>query len=222
MKEMIAQGGAGRVYRAEWISQDSDVKEQKIIVKQAFKFKDETRQRAIFDQEIAIMHYLNTKYPSYFVQLVGFDREHLSMILKYYPKGSMSGWIHRVKWNRPILMHLLLNISTALHKMHTEGFVHCDLKPDNILIEVYDGGDFQAVLTDFGISRIVNPNVIRINNLVAVQTKGFSISYAAPEIIQHFRGFRKELTVDDLKSADIYSLACIMLESACLKRPWSA
>ncbi|MEM9532008.1 MAG: serine/threonine-protein kinase [Pseudomonadota bacterium] len=49
-------------------------------------------------------------------------------------------------------VRVVREIASALHYAHSKGFVHRDVKPENILFRE-DGG---AVLTDFGIARAVN------------------------------------------------------------------
>ncbi|MEM6576339.1 MAG: serine/threonine-protein kinase, partial [Pseudomonadota bacterium] len=49
-------------------------------------------------------------------------------------------------------VRVVREIASALHYAHSKGFVHRDVKPENILFRE----DGSAVLTDFGIARAVN------------------------------------------------------------------
>ncbi len=50
------------------------------------------------------------------------------------------------------IVHVALDISQGLGFAHTQGVIHRDLKPDNILLR----SDGRAVITDFGIARAVS------------------------------------------------------------------
>ena len=54
------------------------------------------------------------------------------------------------------VMNIGISLINLIKKMHEKGFVHCDLKPDNILIGIDNEGASnvnQLHLIDFGISK---------------------------------------------------------------------
>jgi serine/threonine protein kinase len=65
--------------------------------------------------------------------------------------------------------------------------VHCDIKPANCLLEG-NKGNLCLVIADFGISRIVSTSALQVKAFVASTLKGASFNYAAPEVMQRFRG----------------------------------
>ena len=58
---------------------------------------------------------------------------------------------------------MFLDLAKGINKLHTLNILHCDIKPDNIIIEVKSDGTLQLVIIDFGISSKIgkitnNPN----------------------------------------------------------------
>jgi serine/threonine-protein kinase len=71
---------------------------------------------------------------------------------------------------------LLTSVLEALARAHENNIVHCDVKPENVLI----GADGEGYLADFGIARVVDGSVItRLTGFVGTP------SYMAPETLQH-------------------------------------
>lgn len=99
----------------------------------------------------------------------------------------------------PRLAHVFsigLELCRGLSAIHAAGVVHCDLKPDNILLS--RGG--RVVITDFGVARELSPSA-------AEQPVGDSSGtpeYMAPEQME-------EGTPIDTR-ADLYSLGVILYE----------
>lgn len=106
----------------------------------------------------------------------------------------------------PYLHKIAMEISLAVAHMHSRGWVHRDIKPDNILAD--RSGRVKVI--DFAISTR-KPNVLR-SWLGRQQAQG-SPSYMAPEQI---RG----RCVDP--RADIYSLGCTFFELVTGQVPYSA
>ena len=113
------------------------------------------------------------------------------------------------------------DIARGIQAMHRESFVHCDIKSDNILIEISaDSKKIRALITDFGIARIVSRDVIRVSQLYAHVLRGLSIAYASPESIIKWKS-KLDFTPDELRASDVYSSACVLYECLVGKRIWS-
>lgn len=79
---------------------------------------------------------------------VGKQDEHYYIAMDYLPGASCSERIKVGDLSLKEILGIVKNISSALDYASERGFVHCDVKPDNILFR-HDGS---AVLTDFGIA----------------------------------------------------------------------
>jgi alpha-tubulin suppressor-like RCC1 family protein/tRNA A-37 threonylcarbamoyl transferase component Bud32 len=99
---------------------------------------------------------------------------------------------------------VLRDVASALAHAHQRGFVHRDVKPENIFIDESTG---QALLSDFGVARSLEPD----SQLTATGTAIGTPSYMSPEQIDG--------TELDGRS-DVYSLGLVGWEMLTGRRPW--
>jgi len=102
-------------------------------------------------------------------------------------------------------IRITLAICDALEYMHGHGVVHCDLKPDNVMVDVAD----KIKLIDFGIARETRVNAWKQTRpRQAMGTPG----YVSPE---HVKG-----ELGDARS-DVYSLGIMLFEMLTGEVPFS-
>ncbi|ESO84015.1 hypothetical protein LOTGIDRAFT_108548 [Lottia gigantea] len=94
-------------------------------------------------------------------------------------------------------------ITSAVQYLHQQGFVHRDLKLENILVR----GDSSLVLSDFGFTRKVETSGETVS-----KTFCGSAAYASPEVLQGIPY--------DPKQNDVWSLGCILYILVCGKMPF--
>ena len=94
-------------------------------------------------------------------------------------------------------------VASGLDALHTEGLIHRDVKPANILL---DGGG-TPFITDFGLAKDHNASVLT----AAGQALG-SMDYMAPEQI---RG------EDVSAQTDVYGLGCVLFECLAGRPPFA-
>lgn len=79
-------------------------------------------------------------------------------------------------WDRARRIAFFLQVAGAVDAAHGVGVLHKDIKPDNVLVRLRPPGDWQACLTDFGNSRLLQPE--RLAEL-GITGMGLTVTHAA-------------------------------------------
>ncbi|XP_010935774.1 G-type lectin S-receptor-like serine/threonine-protein kinase SD2-2 [Elaeis guineensis] len=145
---------------------------------------------------IGSVHHVNL------VRLRGFcsDDPHRILVYDYMPLGSLSAYLCRDR-RLPLSWAASFRIAVGtakgiayLHEECRDRIIHCDIKPENILLD----GDFTPKVSDFGLAKLVGRDRSRV--MTAMRgTRG----YVAPEWIAGTAITAK---------ADVYSYGMMLLE----------
>ncbi|KAG1665619.1 hypothetical protein FOA52_011450 [Chlamydomonas sp. UWO 241] len=105
----------------------------------------------------------------------------------------------------PLVLSLLIQIASAMTYMHSHNFVHCDLKPCNVLLRPHGNG-LCAKVSDFGLVELCTINGPLIGDI------GGTVTHTAPEVIS-----KKQVT----KACDVFSFGIMMFSLYCCKQPYA-
>lgn len=129
-------------------------------------------------------------------------------VMPYVRGGSLRGALKRdgrVPLGRAL--SIVHGVAAALDHAHTLGVLHCDVKPDNVLLS-----DDHSYLIDFGIGRVIQAEVWSGETRAEFDSGAGTPAYVSPE---QARGDR-----DLDRRADVYSLACMTFEMLAGRAPF--
>lgn len=196
VEERLDQGGMGRVFRGVEIGTGESVAIKVILpemaedVKVAQMFRREARTLRQLHHD-AIVRYFAYVPPDQNLNLhalvMGFI-EGTKLSDKLKAEGAL---------RRDQVLELTLRLAGGLDRAHSNGIVHRDLSPDNVMLP--DGDISKAVLIDFGISRSSKIKDVTIGNEFAGKLK-----YVSPEQLGDYGGEAEA-------PSDVYSLGLLMM-----------
>lgn len=190
--EKLGQGGFGSVYKGVLLDGSQ------VAVK---KLEGIGQGKKEFRTEVTI---IGSIHHIHLVKLKGFCAEgsYRLLVYEYMSKGSLDKWIfknnqegNKLSWEKRF--DILLGMAKGLAYLH-EGcdvkIVHCDIKPENVLLD----DNFQAKVSDFGLAKLMTREQSHVFTVVR-GTRG----YLAPEWITNYAISEK---------SDVYSFGMVMLE----------
>ncbi|KAG6632560.1 hypothetical protein CIPAW_13G167800 [Carya illinoinensis] len=196
-KEELGKGAFGVVYKGT-IQMGSSV--HVAVKKLNNSFQDGERE---FRTEVSVIGQTHHKN---LVRLLGFCDEGQQRLLVYefLSNGTLAGFLFgdlKPSWNRRI--EIAIGIARGLLYLHEEcssPIIHCDIKPQNILLDDY----YNARIADFGLAKLLMMNQSHTNTAIR-GTKG----YVAPDWFRHMPITAK---------VDVYSYGVVLLEIICCRK----
>ncbi|CAM0877826.1 unnamed protein product [Alopecurus aequalis] len=200
-KEKLGAGGFGTVYRGVLANRTV------VAVKQLEGIEQGEKQFRMEVATISSTHHLNL------VRLIGFCSEgrHRLLVYEFMKNGSLDSFLFHghgssgsdaAAKTMPWATRFAVAVGTArgityLHEECRDVIVHCDIKPENILLDE----QHNAKVSDFGLAKLINPKDHRHRTLTSVRgTRG----YLAPEWLANL-----PITV----KSDVYSYGMVLLET---------
>jgi serine/threonine protein kinase len=221
----IAEGGFGAVYLGTIfkleIAKNYNEGETKCIIKAP------TRDMPQHDflQELSVHEVFRSN--KYFSRLVCYSENPQRIVLKYYKYGSLKYFIRpegvllsenltKIRYTLNVAIALAKRIAWALSYMHKKGYIHNDVKPDNILLDSDEVEPLFPVISDFGSVEVTNSAEV-VQGMDFSVCQGISLQYASPERLKSFVVKKK---IKATAEGDVYSVGIILFELVSRKKPW--
>lgn len=191
-RDLLGEGGFGRVYRAY----DSYEHEYVALKMQNVDPKHpELRLRNEVEKVQQHVHRYIARYKGcYTFSTFGGDVD--IAVMKYYKDGGLDQLLSSGKLCLNERYTMLRQILEGIAFLHSHGIIHRDLKPQNVLV-VEHNGNYSPLITDFGISKQLDTGE---SSAVSNSVLGGTYSYASPEQL-------KETTIR--KNTDLWSFGII-------------
>ncbi|KAK4493141.1 hypothetical protein RD792_018008 [Penstemon davidsonii] len=146
-ENLIGKGGLALVYKGVFSDKlIAAVKVFNLDVQSAFKS---------FDTECQIMRNIRHKNLVKVITSCS-NLDFRALVMEYMPNGNLEKWLHSPNSRSNIGQRLgiMIDVASALEYLHqgcSSSIVHCDIKPNNILLDE----DMIARVSDFGISKLL-------------------------------------------------------------------
>ncbi len=202
--EQLGEGGMATVYKAYDTRLERDVA-IKVIRTDQFGSAAIDKVLKRFEREAKALAKLS--HPNIVGVIDYGDYEDVPyLVMTYLPGGTLKERMKaKLPWSEAA--RLLLPVAHALAYAHSEGVIHRDVKPNNILMA--RSGD--PMLTDFGIAKILDTS--------DTQTlTGTGVGIGTPEYMAPEQGMGREID----GRADIYSMGIIFYELITGRKPYTA
>jgi serine/threonine-protein kinase len=202
--EVIGVGGQGVVYRARQVHIDKEVALKLVNPRDRHRSRRELKIAADLEHGHLVRVYH-----------VGEHDDLFYFTMKMAEKGSLDKHMDEyglqtalaataadrqaVEERKKRIARLMAKIARAVHYIHERNFIHCDLKPRNLLLDAQG----EPLVTDFGVAR-------RIGD--AAGPDGGTVGYMSPEHVQR----RTDLS----GATDVYALGVTLYQLLTKRRPF--
>jgi len=191
----IGSGGASTVYAAH----DSNL--NKLVAIKILGPRTSGQKYLRFQQEAKVIAKLT--HPN-IVTALDFglvDEKFAYMVMDLVGEESLLSLVEKRKnLSLQKSIHIFKQVCTAMAHAHSQGVLHRDLKPGNVLLDDPESNTPQAKVADFGVAKIAGTPFLVTTGNIFIGTP----NYMSPE------QFRAE-EVD--QRSDIYSFGCLMFET---------
>ena len=200
--KFLGSGGFGQTYIAEDTHRPGNpicvVKHLKPISSQTFYLEASKR---FFKKEAEALEKLG-HYPQIPRLLAYFEDDNEFYLVQEFINGNVlnSEFQPGCCWSENQVMHLLEEILETLHFVHSNGVIHRDLKPGNIIRRQEDN---KLVLIDFGIIKEISMQLTAAQTQMPTSVMIGTAGYMSPEQARGKPRF----------SSDIYALGVIAIQA---------
>jgi tetratricopeptide (TPR) repeat protein/tRNA A-37 threonylcarbamoyl transferase component Bud32/TolB-like protein len=191
--EKLGEGGMGVVYRAL----DENLQREVALKVLRVDHHDDGTGRTRMRREALALAQLN--HPN-IATVYNFESDGDTdfVVLEYVSGESLAHLIRQKPLGMSRLLGLGAEIADAVEKAHSNGIIHCDLKPSNIVLTE----DGHAKVLDFGLARLFAGFGESGTAITATGSSGGTLPYMSPEQLSGKADVR----------SDVYALGTVLFE----------
>lgn len=201
LEEQLGAGGMAEVYLAR------DLELQRVVAVKLLRADFSTHQdaRERFRQEARSA--ANLSHPNIVtVHDFGLDREHLFIVMEYVPGTDLKSVLQRRgRYGLSEAMALMVQACAGIGYAHRTGLVHCDVKPQNMLVTP----ERRLKVVDFGIARAL---------ATIMPDERSEIVWGSP---QYFSP-EQSAGLAPSPASDVYALGVVLYEMLTAQLPFTA
>ncbi len=202
IRSKLGAGGMGEVYYAE----DTQLRRPVALKRVSRRLGNDPESRRQILREAQRASALNSEYIASVYDVVE-EHGELFLVMEY-----VEGETLRQRLQLPMTLEQFFDIATqcaeALMAAHERAIVHCDIKPENIMLTPAG----RVKILDFGVAKRL-PRSDQSSTVDRTGSGGGTPAYMAPEVLL-------ERSSDE--RADIFSLGVVLYEMLTLKNPFLA
>ena len=198
IKSELGRSGMATVYRAFDPVSNREVA-IKILPRQML---DNLVTRARFKREIKLIASLEHPAIVPVYDVGGEDNHQPFFVMRYMSGGSLTEMIKKKRFSLRDAALVIERLAAALDHAHSQGVIHRDIKPDNVLFDTSNN----PYLSDFGVAKFTESLISSTNQEVIGTPAYISPEQALGEDVDH--------------RADIYGLGAILYEMLTGERPF--
>ena len=170
--KLLGKGTFAKVYRGRAIATGESVA-VKVIGKDRVRRADMAEQIV---REISVMRLV--RHPNVVqIREVMATRSRIFVVMEYVRGGELFAKVAKGRLREDQARRYFQQLISAVDYCHSRGIAHCDIKPDNLLLD--DAGNLKV--SDFGLSAL--PDQLRQDGLL--HTSCGTPAYVAPEVLLH-------------------------------------
>ena len=239
--EYLSHGGFGITYLGNYHSREGNKKPfntQKVIIKEFFMdmgnsgkcIRSSNGESVVFADNTDIIHYFQKKFEKESDILSKLSHPNIVNVLHDFKANNTSYFVMEhiegvtlmeyIKKNGPFksfdaAWKYMGPLCEGLKEVHEKGIIHCDISPNNIMVETESNGTDikRLVLIDFGGCRSYNINEKEGADLSRVSLMTYTNSYSPLELtnLKFYNETYEDSQVKEIKaSTDIYSIGATL------------